>query len=222
MRRLSGTSQSNSDEKGKYLVSNVPPIKFGQTTAAGISLGGPTSTAQSQLSDLTLAQALDPPSFLAFTPTSSVDPTGKIGQLAYDSNFIYMKTLVGWMRAALSTFGPPPTFNPSALPGLQLWLRADLGVTTDGTGHVTLWLDQSPLAHDVSEPVNKPVFNASGSIGGGQSTITFTGLQRLVSTVWGGPVTEPMTLVLIGKQASAGTGLYAFDNQASGPTAALF
>ena len=34
-------------------------------------------------------------------------------------------------------------FDPSQLPGLKLWLKADAGVTVDGSGNVSSWADQS-------------------------------------------------------------------------------
>lgn len=39
-----------------------------------------------------------------FTPTSSVDTSGVVGQLTVDDNYIYVKTSTGWKRSALSTF----------------------------------------------------------------------------------------------------------------------
>jgi hypothetical protein len=39
-----------------------------------------------------------------YTPTSSTDPNGNVGDIAWDDNYIYVKTSTGWKRAALSTF----------------------------------------------------------------------------------------------------------------------
>lgn len=39
-----------------------------------------------------------------FTPTSSADTTGVVGQLTLDNNYIYVKTATGWKRSALSSF----------------------------------------------------------------------------------------------------------------------
>ena len=39
-----------------------------------------------------------------FTPTSSADANGNIGDIAWDDNYIYVKTSVGWKRAPLSTW----------------------------------------------------------------------------------------------------------------------
>lgn len=41
---------------------------------------------------------------VALTPTSSADVTGTIGDIARDENFIYVKTVAGWKRSALTTF----------------------------------------------------------------------------------------------------------------------
>jgi len=39
-----------------------------------------------------------------YTPTSSADPNGQVGDIAWDDNYIYVKTSTGWKRAALSAF----------------------------------------------------------------------------------------------------------------------
>ena len=36
-----------------------------------------------------------------FTPSSSGDTSGVVGQLAWDANFIYVKTSTGWGRSTL-------------------------------------------------------------------------------------------------------------------------
>lgn len=40
----------------------------------------------------------------SLTPTSSADASGNTGDIAYDDNYIYVKTSAGWKRSALSTF----------------------------------------------------------------------------------------------------------------------
>lgn len=44
------------------------------------------------------------PQTLYYTPTSSADTNGNIGDLAWDDNFIYQKVSTGWKRTALSSF----------------------------------------------------------------------------------------------------------------------
>lgn len=39
-----------------------------------------------------------------FTPTSSADTTGVLGQFSVDDNYIYVKTSAGWKRSALAAF----------------------------------------------------------------------------------------------------------------------
>jgi hypothetical protein len=40
----------------------------------------------------------------SYTPTGSSDANGNVGDIAWDNSYIYVKTGVGWKRAALSTF----------------------------------------------------------------------------------------------------------------------
>jgi len=40
----------------------------------------------------------------SYTPTSSADGNGNTGDIAWDVNYIYVKTGSGWKRSALSTF----------------------------------------------------------------------------------------------------------------------
>ena len=37
-------------------------------------------------------------------------------------------------------------FNPNSIAGLGLWLKADAGVSYNGSNHITQWVDQSPSA----------------------------------------------------------------------------
>jgi hypothetical protein len=74
-----------------------------------------------------------------------------------------------------TTFKIPRTgiqaFLPSSLAGLSLWLKADAGVTLDGSD-VIAWADQSGNTNNAS-PVNEPpIFNASDL--NGKPTISLT------------------------------------------------
>jgi len=40
----------------------------------------------------------------SYTPTSSSDTNGNVGDIAWDNNYIYIKTSAGWKRAALTAF----------------------------------------------------------------------------------------------------------------------
>ena len=39
-----------------------------------------------------------------FTPSSSADKTGSVGDVSFDDNYMYIKTKNGWTRVALNTF----------------------------------------------------------------------------------------------------------------------
>ncbi|MBN1996350.1 hypothetical protein JW935_02275 [candidate division KSB1 bacterium] len=39
-----------------------------------------------------------------YTPASGSDPNGNTGEVAWDNNYIYIKTSTGWKRASLSAF----------------------------------------------------------------------------------------------------------------------
>jgi len=39
-----------------------------------------------------------------YTPTSSQDTSGKIGNVTSDDNYLYIKTINGWKRTNLETF----------------------------------------------------------------------------------------------------------------------
>jgi hypothetical protein len=39
-----------------------------------------------------------------FTPSSSSDASGNVGDISWDGDYIYVKTSSGWKRSALSTW----------------------------------------------------------------------------------------------------------------------
>jgi hypothetical protein len=61
----------------------------------------------------------------------------------------------------ITTTGTAPTFTANT--NLVLWLKADAGVTTDGSGNVTDWADQSANGNNASAPsaANTPTFIAN-------------------------------------------------------------
>ena len=40
----------------------------------------------------------------SYTPIGSADPTGQVGDITTDDNYIYVKTSTGWKRTALETW----------------------------------------------------------------------------------------------------------------------
>jgi len=69
---------------------------------------------------------------------------------------------------------------PTDTANLALWLRADLGVTTD-TGGVDAWVDQSGLSNGAAQTNSawRPDFNASDSNLNGQPSLTFGASQAM-------------------------------------------
>ena len=98
-------------------------------------------------------------------------------------------------------------FSPSALDGLKLWLRADLGAS------VSAWVDQvgdDPTHKNVTQgtPANQPALDATAA--GGKPCFKFTGNQSFVGQTWqsGGfpaPLPQPFTVFCIGRATAAGS-----------------
>ena len=65
---------------------------------------------------------------------------------------------------------------------LQLWLKADAGVVTNGSGQVSRWQDQSGNANDAvqSSANNQPLVVHPAAIGGG-AAVRFNGIQDNVN-----------------------------------------
>ena len=63
--------------------------------------------------------------------------------------------------------------------GLQLWLNADVGVTTNASAQVTAWADQSGLHNDATQPTvtSSPIY-APKSLNG-HATLRVTGAQYM-------------------------------------------
>ena len=76
--------------------------------------------------------------------------TNTPGALASKSR-LALKTLARKVRVALLFAAAMPLCSLAQSPpttGLQLWLKADAGVTTNSSGLVTTWADQSGLGND--------------------------------------------------------------------------
>jgi len=92
--------------------------------------------------------------------------------------------------------GPPP-FLPTRLPGLVLWLRADLGITLNG-GNVSAWADQSGNGNHATQgtAANQPLYVSSGI--NGRPTVRFDGVNDVLSTTTGA-VAGDHTIIIAGK-----------------------
>ncbi len=61
------------------------------------------------------------------------------------------------------------------LTGLNLWLGADTGVTTDATGNVSAWLDQSGSGHNAMQADSNSMPNLISNSINGQPALSFNG-----------------------------------------------
>lgn len=84
-----------------------------------------------------------------------------------DSRHSHMSSLHDpWQDAA-------PIWTPAKLPNLALWLRADLGITLNGS-KVSAWADQSGNANNFSQAngANQPTFTASDATLGNKPSVS--------------------------------------------------
>jgi len=112
------------------------------------------------------------------------------------------------------------SFSPVSLGGVVLWLRADLGVTVNGSNEVTAWADQSGLGDSgriwTPPGTDKPAWNATDASYNNQATIgTFNkagvaGDCRLRSGTWSATYTTPF-VVIIGHTAAAGSRYFSYE-----------
>lgn len=127
-------------------------------------------------------------------PVSAIAPT--IGQVLQFNGTEYIPVTL------------PISFSPSDIDGLQLWLRADMGVTLS-SGSVSNWNDQSGIGDGYRDMVqltsiNQPVFNATNGNYNNQPTLDFTASnsQSLYSVGnWSPTVSASYTVIIIGNDA---------------------
>lgn len=114
-----------------------------------------------------------------------------------------------------TTFGgsdPTTIFGSS----LELWLRADMGITLNG-GNVSAWADQSGKGdanRNVSQgtAANQPAYNASNASFANQPTLDFVDPKVLVSGVWAAALAQPATRFVVGNMGAGGTNNYFMDS----------
>jgi len=123
-------------------------------------------------------------------------------------------TVSGQASAGVS---PSPVFSPLDIPGIALWLRADLGITL-ATG-VSSWADQSGNGNNVTQATGskQPTLVASDGNFGGQASLSFLGSssQFLASATWGTSLGSPSTWYVVARTTTAAT-TYFMDGQAVG------
>lgn len=76
--------------------------------------------------------------------------------------------LIGIGGVAVTKFaGGTGPFTPDKVSGLKLWLKADAGITKDGSNLVSAWADQSGQGNNFSQSTGgaKPLYTASAQNG---------------------------------------------------------
>ena len=109
---------------------------------------------------------------------------------------------------------PSGPLNPTTIPGIQWWLRADKG-TTVVTG-VSAWADQSGAGDVNRTPVqavalHQPTLNASNAAYNNQKTIDFGPANDFfLETLgaWSVPLTQPWTLFSVGNDDGSATNMF--------------
>ena len=105
-------------------------------------------------------------------------------------------------------WGRPHTPAPPPL-GMKLWLKADAGVQTNGSGSITNWLDQSGNANHVAQSVagNSPSLVPSAM--NGLPVARFDGDDQLVKALPSLPAdNQPRTVLLVSRNATISGDLY--------------
>ena len=89
--------------------------------------------------------------------------------------------IAGTAISKTNTTGATP-FDPKSLSGLTVWLKADTGITKDGSDLIGTWADQSGNGNDFSQSTagNKPVFSASAQ--NNLPAVTFDGVNDHLTT----------------------------------------
>lgn len=111
--------------------------------------------------------------------------------------------------------GTPP-IQPSSIPNLALWTRADMGITAS----VSAWTDQSGSG-DANRNVvqatasHQPFRNPNNAAGNGQPSIHFTQnpfeYLSMVGTWSNAPIAQPYTMIVVGSDSGSGTNVFLGD-----------
>jgi len=109
----------------------------------------------------------------------------------------------------------PAAFSPITVANNKAWYRADLGAS------VSAWLDQSGTGDankNAAQAVGaiQPSLAASAAFNN-QQTFTFTGSDKMATGAWAVALTQPFTVMLVGRSLSNVSNYYALDN-VSDPT----
>ena len=160
----------------KYDIQNLPPtVTLARTPAAASVPAGTTLTLTATASDAdgrierveflanggVVATAIAPP----FRARVTVKTSGTYAFSARAIDDKDARTTSAELTATATGSGTPPTLDVTS--NLQLWLRADAGVSTGADGTVTGWNDQSGKSNNAGQPETAfaPKLVANGQAG---------------------------------------------------------
>ena len=94
----------DSGETGIYkpLLIDADPLYFNTNSNGSVGIGTPSPTAKVDVNGSTGYDQVR--MRRSYTPSATSDTNGNTGDIAWDDDYIYIKTSAGWKRAALTTF----------------------------------------------------------------------------------------------------------------------
>jgi YD repeat-containing protein len=95
-----------------------------------------------------------------------------------------------------------PNWQPSNVAALDLWLRADAGVTLNSFGGVGAWADQSGQGNNATQATDSqsPLL-VEGALNG-KAVLQFDGSNDFLSTSYTGPQNDEVTLFVVARAES--------------------
>ncbi len=93
-----------------------------------------------------------------------------------------------------------PTFLPSDIAGLKLWLDAGEGITKDGGDLISQWDDQSAVGNDVSQATggDQPLHITSDAAFNNQPVVSFVSDDSLFRTTFAdAPITTGFSIYMV-------------------------
>ncbi len=143
--------------------------------------------------------------------------------LAYSGDVQAQITANQWNKAQADAYAAFLATNPPVpAVGLALWLKADAGVTVDGSGNVTQWQDQSISANIVTQTASGVQPTLTTNSADKLPALSFNGSQRLVapsSTIV--PLNQDWTFITLGSSNDTNSERYMFSVGDGGVTGGL-